>query len=112
MRMHRYGDLLSRAQPAAAAHIDGEGYVAVSRERQHRRVLLEAIGPGTHPCHWCGRSVSWDLSYPKDRDALVADHLDGVKTNNDPANLVPAHGRCNLARATRWGDRLAQVLAR
>ena len=98
MRLHRYGDLLSRAHPATE-HVDGEGYIAISRERQHRRVLLDAIGPGAHPCHWCGGSVSWDLSYPKHRDGLVVDHLDGVKTNNDPANLAPAHGSCNRLRS-------------
>lgn len=70
--------------------------------RVNRKVLYDKIGPGAHPCHWCGRPVSWELSYPKDSGALVSDHLDGDKANNDPSNLMPACGSCNLLRGFPW----------
>jgi hypothetical protein len=63
----------------------------------HRLVLWDTIGPGSHLCHWCGLTEHWS---PTDgRPALQVDHLDGVGDNNDAANLVPACGRCNGARA-------------
>lgn len=71
------------------------------RVYQHRFVLYETIGAGSHPCHWCGRDLHWGRSYPPHPDALTADHLDGVKTNNDPTNLVPSCPSCNTSRANR-----------
>lgn len=68
------------------------------RAFQHRLVLYDKIGPGTHPCHWCGAPVSWEKEYPKDLDGLVVDHLDDNKLNNNPKNLVPSCFRCNQAR--------------
>lgn len=53
---------------------------------------------GIHPCHWCRRPVAWDEAHPQSMDALVADHLDGDKTNNVPENLVPSCGMCNWNR--------------
>lgn len=26
---------------------------------EHRVVLYDAIGPGPHPCHWCGKLLDW-----------------------------------------------------
>lgn len=66
---------------------------------EHRIVLFDAIGPGTHPCHWCSKPVRWDGRWPKDLDALVVDHLDDVKGNNDRDNLVASCNPCNVARA-------------
>lgn len=65
---------------------------------EHRMVLLDTIGPGEHPCHWCGTTVSWDKTWPRDLDALVVDHIDGTRNNNDPANLVPSCQPCNTKR--------------
>lgn len=65
---------------------------------EHRVVLYDAIGPGEHPCHWCSALVTWDITASADPRALVVDHLDFVKLNNDPANLVPACWACNIAR--------------
>ena len=76
------------------AHADGWAY-------EHRVVLYEAIGSGEHSCQWCGKPVTWDLTYPQSLDALVADHLDGDVAANRPDNLVPACGPCN------WGRRAA-----
>ena len=63
---------------------------------QHRFVLYEAIGPGVHPCYWCGRLVDWELR--RGDGKLVVDHLDGDKQNNVSSNLVPSCHRCNSGR--------------
>lgn len=89
--------------------INGVGYVVFNRPEHplatkgglvlgHRMVLFDQIGPGEHPCRWCSTTVSWDKTWPKDSDALVVDHLDGVRHNNDPANLVPSCQACNQRR--------------
>ena len=65
---------------------------------EHRVVLFDAIGPGEHPCHWCGTLVSWDITTPADPRSLLADHVDFDRLNNDRANLVPACWSCNIAR--------------
>lgn len=64
----------------------------------HRLALFEAIGPGTHPCHWCGTPVRWETRWPAAPDGLCADHIDNNRGNNDPSNLVPSCGPCNVAR--------------
>lgn len=60
----------------------------------HRRILFDAIGPGPHPCHWCGTPVVWATGQEAIRN-LVVDHLDHDKLNNDLANLVPTCNACN-----------------
>lgn len=64
----------------------------------HRVVLYDKLGDGGHPCHWCGTIVYWNKSYPKDKDALLVDHLDHDRHNNHPDNLVPACNSCNSKR--------------
>ena len=109
MRKHRYGDPLIDKTRAGRTWQADTGYLkrtipdhpladAKGAVYVHRVVLYEAIGPGEHPCHWCSGLVSWDKHYPQDQDALVPDHLDGDKLNNDPANLVPTHNGCNSRR--------------
>lgn len=67
------------------------------RAYAHRVVLFDEIGPGPHPCHWCGDLVDW---VPKGQpDCLQVDHLDGDGANNQPSNLVPSCGGCNSTRA-------------
>jgi len=69
---------------------------------EHRVVLLASIGPGTHPCHWCGKDVSWDYSVgPDNGRALVVDHLDEQRANNVLSNLVPSCVVCNLHRSRK-----------
>lgn len=58
---------------------------------EHRAVLFDKIGPGVHDCHWCGKAVEWFVD-------LTVDHLDCVKGNNDPGNLVPCCAGCNRRR--------------
>lgn len=66
---------------------------------EHRVVLYDAIGPGDHPCNWCGTQVSWDLHYPDYPDsALVVDHVDRDKSHNDINNLVASCAPCNFDR--------------
>ncbi|MFD8618283.1 hypothetical protein [Streptomyces sp. NPDC059513] len=63
----------------------------------HRIVLWNEIGPGEHECYWkCGKTVSWDVSYLEDVSrALVVDHLNGIRDDNRPENLVPSCQSCN-----------------
>jgi hypothetical protein len=62
---------------------------------EHRVILWERIGPGSHPCYHCGTLVSWRPGERTKRGALVSDHLDRDKTNNGPDNLVPSCTACN-----------------
>lgn len=68
----------------------GKGVVA-----EHRYVLYEKIGPGTHPCYWCGQPRDWG-----GRDGIHVDHMDNDPLNNEPWNLEPS---CwlQLGRATK-----------
>lgn len=87
--------------------IDAKGYLTVyapqhpltlarncrsSRMFVHRIVLYAKVGPGQHPCHHCGRTLTWGIN-------LQVDHLDAVRLNNDPSNLVPTCQPCNTHRA-------------
>lgn len=73
------------------------GTVAIAR-----LVLYDKIGPGDHPCHWCGFTLRW--TNQRTPDAIFADHVDHDPTNDAPDNLVPSCHRCNAHR-TRLGDR-------
>lgn len=70
---------------------------------EHRMVLYDTIGPGPHSCYWCAKPITW-IKGKCIKGALVADHLDGNKQNNDPSNLVAACNPCNAARGLfmRW----------
>ena len=65
-----------------------------------RAVLYDKIGPGKHPCHWCGRIVEWMVGGHRGvkPGQLVADHLDKNPENNSPDNLVPSCQSCNVKR--------------
>lgn len=80
----------------AAGHplADSQGRVL-----EHRFVVYEALGPGPHPCHWCGTDLHWDrrpIEHPT--SALCIDHIDHNRLNNDLANLVPSCLSCNSRR--------------
>lgn len=62
----------------------------------HRLVLFNTLGFGNFACFWCGTTVRWRRGITT--DALIPDHLDHDRHNNDPTNLVPSCNRCNAAR--------------
>ena len=62
----------------------------------HRLVLYEKIGPGQHPCNYCGETVEWKVGQHTQRGNLIAEHVDGDTTNNDPENLRHLCQRCHL----------------
>jgi len=64
----------------------------------HRKVLFDLIGPGTHACHWCHKPVTW-LMPIGDPSNLQVDHLNGVRDDNRPENLVPSCPSCNATRS-------------
>lgn len=61
----------------------------------HRKLLFERIGPGWHPCHWCGEPVEWRTGVKPFKGSLVVDHVDHDTLNNEPGNLVPSCNPCN-----------------
>lgn len=69
---------------------------------EHRRVLFDSIGPGSHPCHWCGIQVTWQVKQYNRIGNLIVDHVDGDRWNNRLGNLVPSCGRCNTRRALEY----------
>ncbi len=69
-----------------------------------RLVLYEKIGPGPHPCHWCGLPLEWRPGNPHLPDALFVDHLDSNRRHNAPSNLVPSCCPCNVRRANQKGE--------
>lgn len=110
-RKHGTTDAPSRRKSDAGT-VNSAGYAVIKRPEHplatkgglvgvHRAVLFDAIGPGEHPCRWCGTTVSWDKTWPKDSDALVVDHVDDDRLNNSPANLVPSCEPCNKNRGAR-----------
>lgn len=68
---------------------------------EHRVILYDKIGPGEHPCHWCGKVVSWE---PGRAAGITVDHVDFDRSNNSHGNLVPACNACNVRRSCnrRW----------
>ncbi len=71
--------------------------------RVNRAVLYEKIGPGSHPCHWCGATVTWMAAPSFAPGCLIADHIDWNTNNNDPSNLVPSCNPCNSTRSSVRG---------
>lgn len=68
---------------------------------EHRIVLWNKIGPGSHPCHHCGIPVRWMPGSGARTGALVVDHLDDDSRNNSPENLVASCQPCNQLRSPR-----------
>ena len=66
----------------------------------HDEVLYARIGPGPHPCHWCGKLVDWkQTEFRKMKGVLCCDHLSGISTDNRDSNLAPSCFRCNISRS-------------
>jgi len=110
-RWYKHGDPMT-GRPLRPQRARGEGWITPAgyfryylpghptadvhdRVFHHRVVLYDALGPGAHPCHWCGNPVAWETPHP---GGLEVDHLDGDKTNNDLTNLVPTCHADNIRR--------------
>lgn len=57
---------------------------------EHRLVAFEMHSGQCPNCYWCGKALPW-------KDCAV-DHLNEVKADNRPANLVVSCLRCNRGR--------------
>lgn len=87
-RPRRYRTVAAKGHPLAG--VNGRAY-------EHRVVLYDAIGPGPHPCYWCGDLVDWA---PKGTPGeLQPDHLNDDGGDNRLENLAPSCRRCNTTRA-------------
>ena len=84
--LHTGGYVVLQARDHPLAHPNGEVL-------EHRKVLYDQLGPGPHPCRWCGERLDWD--------ELTVDHLNGDRIDNWPDNLVPACRPCNSRRTWR-----------
>ena len=82
---HSSGYRLRKAPGHPMARSNGWAY-------EHRLVAFRKYGPGAQACHWCGIRLGWP--------AIVVDHLNEVKTDNRPENLVVACTPCNRARGS------------
>lgn len=63
---------------------------------EHRIVLWDKLNGQDVPCHWCGKQLFWTTDDYHSR--LVADHVNTVKNDNRPENLVPSCQKCNITR--------------
>jgi len=69
----------------------------------HRKVLYDTIGPGSHPCTWCGNAIEWG---PKGTpNILIPDHINGYGDDNRPENLTASCMPCNTARSQQARSR-------
>ena len=86
-----------------ARYRDPDGYVHLNDARhpiatasgglpEHRAVLYAKLNGQDAPCHWCERPLTWKVD-------LDTDHLNSVRDDNAPDNLVPSCAQCNSARA-------------
>lgn len=57
---------------------------------EHRLVYHAHHGDGPFSCHWCGKHVTWQT--------LHIDHVNDVKDDNAPSNLVASCNICNPMR--------------
>lgn len=64
-------------------------------QTSHYRAVFEAVyGPPPHLCAFCGE---WFFQWGRGSDGGTIHHRDGDHTNNDPANLAPAHMGCHVS---------------
>jgi len=61
-------------------------------EYEHRVVFYDTNGEGPFMCHWCGAKLTWDDKH------MNVDHLNAVRDDNNPENLVASCGVCNTSR--------------
>lgn len=76
----------------------------LSRVYQHRLRLYEERGEGPFSCHWCGVQVTWG--------DMHVDHLNDVRSDNRPENLVPSCALCNQKRGKWKSDQASRARAK
>lgn len=62
---------------------------------EHRLVLWDKASGIDQDCYWCGKSLKW---FARGACALVTDHVDFNKLNNEASNVVPSCLACNGGR--------------
>lgn len=66
------------------------------RVYEHKVALYNKIGYGPHRCHWCHTPLTWAKGTKQ--GVLITDHVNGIRNDNSPSNLVPACSSCNTMR--------------
>ncbi|MBC3948309.1 HNH endonuclease signature motif containing protein [Pseudomonas folii] len=100
-RQARYGTL-ERTRKRTPSYIHTQGYVvehapdhplsnSAGEIYQHRRIFFDLFGEGPFNCFGCSQVLIWSV--------MQIDHIDEVKSNNDPSNLRPACSGCNTRRS-------------
>jgi hypothetical protein len=82
----------------------------ISEQANYRQVFAEAYGPFPHDCHFCGEPVlPWsEVADDEWKWKPLIHHEDGDHSNNDSANLRPAHWGCHSSHTTtHWWTSLA-----
>lgn len=103
-RMIRTGDYTRRKPTVRTTRTNG--YVVVKMPEhplcqssgwifEHRMVAYTKYGAGQQECHWCGIRMPWDQ--------MVVDHMNNVKSDNRPDNLVVTCNTCNRSRGLLIG---------
>lgn len=73
----------------------------------YRFLLYNKIGPGWHPCNWCGKKIRWIINIRRTGGfTLIVDHVDNNPKNNHISNLVPSCQSCNTKRG--MGERIVK----
>lgn len=80
---HTHGYLLAHAPEHALRR-------SSSRVYEHRIVYHAHHGDGPFACHWCSMTITWD--------DMHVDHLNDVRGDNHPDNLVASCACCNQKR--------------
>jgi len=118
MRQRRRGTVRLKAEvsPPRPERTHSQGYVleympehplwqdVQGRIYQHRRVFFDCHGKGPHCCHWCGKVVAWD--------EMDVDHVNAVRDDNDPGNLVASCPPCNKDRGRAKAAETARANAK
>ena len=101
-RLYRFGTLeLTRTHRETLRHSQGytlryapDHPLTMNRGRhheyEHRVVYYDLHGEGPFSCYHCQQAVSWKT--------LHIDHLNDIKSDNSPTNLVASCGPCNRGR--------------
>lgn len=85
-------------------------YASGKRRHEHRMVFFKKAGQGPMPCHWCGKVLFRMRGVRYHPDKILVDHLNRIRHDNRPENLVAACQRCNVTRTDATIPFLAQTL--